>query len=914
MINGSAANETFYIETVADYQARLGAGAETLAGGTEIVVSRAEGAGASVVIAELTDIDDIDVNGLGGTDNYVISGDFVGTDLDPSTIMINGGDDADIVDASGITSGHRVVFSGNDGDDTFTSGAGDDVFDGGAGDDTYVADGVRSNFHIEIDANGTITVTDEVGDNGTDTVENNVEFLKFDDHVFDLTQPVHLFNAADGLVGTYATLQAAHDDASDGYRINIAGTITNTSLTITEENLRIEGQADDTGNTFTLGSGVTALTLLGDAPFDIIGNNLANVINGNAGANNIRGGKGNDTIDGGAGNDTFLVSGTSEGRDTYNGGTGTDTIKALTNNTDIGILGDFSHAANSIEEIDANGKSSIDVLGDNGANNWDFTDVKLTGDLTITSGDGNDVVTASNVSNTTIRGGKGNDTLNGSSTDTTYLVSGTNEGHDTYNGGEGTDTIKALSNNTDIGILGDFSHAANSIEEIDANGKSSIDVLGDNGANNWDFTDVELIGDLTINSRDGNDVVTASDVSNTTIRGGKGNDTLNGSSTDTTYLVSGTNEGHDTYNGGTGTDTIKALTNNTDIGILGDFSHAANSIEEIDANGKSSIDVLGDNGANNWDFTDVELTGDLTINSRDGNDVVTASNVSNTTIRGGKGNDTLNGSSTDTTYLVSGTNEGHDTYNGGTGTDTIKALSNNTDIGILGDFSHAANSIEEIDANGKSSIEVLGDNGANNWDFTDVELTGDLTINSRDGNDVVTASDVSNTTIRGGKGNDTLNGSSTDTTYLVSGTNEGHDTYNGGTGTDTIKALSNNTDIGILGDFSHAANSIEEIDANGKSNVEVLGTTGNNNLDFRDVQLINGIEIDAASGDDTVTTSQGSDRPCRLSRRKGHRHATHLPNARSGGGCDPNRTDRCLGAGRRFQWRGECRRLVIRGV
>ncbi|MCS3743702.1 peroxidase family protein, partial [Rhizobium sp. BK661] len=117
-IRGDNNDETFFVEDVADYLARTGLLADPLQATTEIVVSRSVGAGASIVVAELAGMDEIDINGGGGNDTFVVSGDFAGTDLDPSTITIDGTSGDDTVDITGLDSQHRIVFRSNGGDDT----------------------------------------------------------------------------------------------------------------------------------------------------------------------------------------------------------------------------------------------------------------------------------------------------------------------------------------------------------------------------------------------------------------------------------------------------------------------------------------------------------------------------------------------------------------------------------------------------------------------------------------------------------------------------------------------------------------------------------------------------------------------------------------------------------------------------
>lgn len=187
----ASADETFFIETVTDYNIRTGLGG-LLDADTEIVVSRslAGPTGASTVIAELDGIEDINVNGLGGADNFVVSGDFTGTDLDPTTITINGGGDDDTVDASDMTSSHSVVFNGNGGGDSFQSGAGDDFFDGGEGSDSLSLTGDAADYVLTINVDGTITIKDTVDSrDGADTITDSVEVINFDDVMITLTPP-----------------------------------------------------------------------------------------------------------------------------------------------------------------------------------------------------------------------------------------------------------------------------------------------------------------------------------------------------------------------------------------------------------------------------------------------------------------------------------------------------------------------------------------------------------------------------------------------------------------------------------------------------------------------------------------------------------------------------------------------------
>jgi Ca2+-binding RTX toxin-like protein len=142
ILNGTSAAENFVIYTRAEaIIAGFGVG---LAATTEIVVTRAVGAAAAAVVAELADIQEIRIQtnhnanlaglagslansaspglttnagGVGG-DNIRVVGDFTQTSLAYNTITIDGTTNNDTVDISGLSSPHRVVFNTEGGQDT----------------------------------------------------------------------------------------------------------------------------------------------------------------------------------------------------------------------------------------------------------------------------------------------------------------------------------------------------------------------------------------------------------------------------------------------------------------------------------------------------------------------------------------------------------------------------------------------------------------------------------------------------------------------------------------------------------------------------------------------------------------------------------------------------------------------------
>ncbi len=130
LLNGVAGAETFRIYARA---AAVAAGITGLAANTEIVITR-NGTNNAAIVAELNDIEEINLNALnvtspggvppGGTganggDTIQVIGNFNPTSLNFNTITVNGGRARDTMDISQLDSAHRLVFN--------TGGGGDNV-------------------------------------------------------------------------------------------------------------------------------------------------------------------------------------------------------------------------------------------------------------------------------------------------------------------------------------------------------------------------------------------------------------------------------------------------------------------------------------------------------------------------------------------------------------------------------------------------------------------------------------------------------------------------------------------------------------------------------------------------------------------------------------------------------------------
>ena len=158
-----------------------------------------------------------------------------GTDADDSITGTNGDDLLNDFAETGIDYGGDDVVSGLGGDDALIGGVGNDTLHGGADTDTAIYTGNSGEYDLAYtsDPNGFVIAFDTVsdsnagdGDEGTDTLIS-VENILFvgDGAMLSTAEPVQLFDQADQLVGTFATIQEAVDAAATDYTIRVsAGT------------------------------------------------------------------------------------------------------------------------------------------------------------------------------------------------------------------------------------------------------------------------------------------------------------------------------------------------------------------------------------------------------------------------------------------------------------------------------------------------------------------------------------------------------------------------------------------------------------------------------------------------------------------------------------------------------------------
>jgi Ca2+-binding RTX toxin-like protein len=289
---------------------------------------------------------------------------------------------------------------------------------------------------------------------------------------------------------------------------------------------------------------------------------------------------------------------------------------------------------------------------------------------------------------------------------------------------------------------------------------------------------------ILLDAGGGNDVIEVQNYAN--ITGGSGSDyflfdigtyTGEGYTKNAGYLWATINDYAD------GTDKI-AILNQT--GGVSNFSGLALTQVGADVSIVISADtpyiVLKNTSLSSLDATDFifgDGTGAATLSGTSGNDTLNGT-AGNETIIGLAGNDVMNGNSGDDVFRVTGTGDGFDTIDGGLGNDTLEAGAANTVIGLQGLIN-----VETISSGGYANVSILTSTANDTYNFTGNTLLGIVKIDANDGNDNVIGNAQSNV-LWGGMGNDNLNGADGDD--ILNG-GQGTNILNGGNGTDSAQYL-----------------------------------------------------------------------------------------------------------------------------
>jgi Ca2+-binding RTX toxin-like protein len=790
------------------------------------------------------------------------------------------------------------TLTGDTDNDILDGGEGNDTLIGGWGDDTYVIDSV-GDVVIENSGEGTDTVQSSV----SYTLDNEVENLTLMGAAISATGNAldnillgnDLANSLDGSTGNDSLAGGLGDDT---YVIDSVGDVV----------IENSGEGTDTVQSsvsYTLDNEVENLTLIGAAISAtgnaqdniLLGNDLANSLDGGAGNDTLWGGLGKDTLVGGLGDDSYVVDSSGDVV-TEGSNAGADTVQASITYT----LG------SSLENLTLTGTAAINGTG-NTLNNL------LTG----------------NSANNILKGGVGSDTLVGGLGNDIYVVDRAAdvviEGSD-----EGSDTVQSSVTYT----------LSENVENLTLTGIAAI-----NGAGN--LLDNKLLGNSSANSLDGG-------AGNDTLIGFAGNDTLTGGAGDDTYVVDNTrdlviedavagtdtvqssvsytlgndienltligsalngygnhldnvlvgNDFDNTLDGGTGNDTL--------IGGLGNDTYIIDNTNDVVSEASNagtdtilaSADYVLNNDVENLTLLGIALngSGNTLGNILIGNSLANtlAGGEGNDTLDGGAENDTLIGGMGNDTYVIvsaddvvsEGSNEGIDivqssiTYALGnnlesltlTGTDVINGIGNslaNTmvgnaqanllDGGIGNDtlsggagndiyivdstfdmVSETSTVVGEIDLVQSSVTWTLGTNVEN------LTLTGSSAINAT-GNSLnnLLAGNAANNTLKGGAGNDTLVGGLGNDIYAVDSAGDVV-IEDAGAGTDTVQSSVTYTLTNDVEKLTLTGSNV--INGTGNSLANVL--TGNNQANTLDGGLGNDT-VNGGSGNDTLSGGLGND-------------------------------------------------------
>jgi Ca2+-binding RTX toxin-like protein len=566
--------------------------------------------------------------GGGGNDTYVVdaAGDAVtelaggGTDVVNSSITYTLGAEVEhltltglgVINGTGNGLNNRLI--GNNAANILNGGTGNDSMFGWEGDDIYIVDSAGDVVAEGVPAGGIDTVQsfvsfslatigniehltlmgaaaiDGTGNNLGNTMTGNVAANVLGGGFGnDVLAGGGGNDTLNGGAGDDTLNGGVGDDAMAGGANNDVYFVNSTLDAVSE----LAGEGVDLINssvTYTLSAEVENLTLTGLGVINGTGNGLANRLIGNNVANVLNGGTGNDSMFGAEGDDIYIVD--SAGDMVAEGvpAGGIDTVQSFVS---------FSLAAiGNIEHLTLMGAAAIDGIGNNLGN----TMIGNVAANALSGSFGNDIL-AGGGGNDTLAGGAGNDTLNGGAGDDA-MAGGAN--NDIYFVNSALDAVSELAGEGGADqVNSTITHTlSDQVEKLVLSGAAAIDGTGNGLANT-------LVGNGADNVLDG---AGGADV----MAGGAGNDT---------YIVDHAADRADEASAA-GTDSVLASAS---------FTLRPN-VENLTLTGGANINGAG-NTLNNV------LTGNGGINLLNGlaGADTLAGGAGNDVLRGGTGNDQLTG-------------------------------------------------------------------------------------------------------------------------------------------------------------------------------------------------------------------------------------------------------------------------------
>ncbi|WP_165349712.1 calcium-binding protein [Methylibium sp. Pch-M] len=745
---------------------------------------------------------------------------------DGNDVLVGTGAADQIIGAAG-----NDVLRGLDGNDVLQGDSGDDRLDGGAGADTMT--GGTGNDTYVIDESGDVVV--ELAAGGTDSIETSVSFsLLAEMENLTLTGNASINAVGNSLDNTLIGNVGSNRLDGGGGADSMAGGSGDDTYVVSDAADSVSELAGagvdsiESSVSWTLGSNIENLTLVGALAINGTGNTLSNRLTGNGADNVLNGGGGADTLIGGAGNDGYVVDTTA------------DVVTELANEGTDGVSSSITYTISAnVENLTLTGTSAVNGTGN-------ALDNVLTGNSAanvLTGGAGNDTYFVGTGDTVTESASAGTDTVSSSITWTlgnnleNLMLTGS-----TAINGTGNTLVNVLTGNG----------AANTLD-----GSSGADTLI-GGAGNDRYVVDNTADVVTELASEGTDLVSsivtytlAANVENLTLTGptainGTGNALDNVLTGNSAANVLTGSTGNDTYVVGTGDTVTEAVSAGTDTVSSSITWILGSNLENLTLTGTSAVNgtgnaldnVLTGNSAANvltggtGNDTYVVGTGDaVTEAASSGTDTVQSSitwtlgsNLENLTLTG---TSTINGTGNTLANVLAG-NTAANTLDGGTGADTLVGGAGNDSYVV----DNTADVVTELTAGGTDGVSssVTYTLSANVENLT---LTGSTVINGTgNASDNVLAGNSAANVLSGGTGNDT---------YVV-GTGDTV-TEAAGAGADTVQSSITWT----LG------NNLENLTLTGSSAINGTGNTLDNLLTGNSAANV----LTGGAGNDTYVVGTG---------------------------------------------------------
>lgn len=584
--------------------------------------------------------------------------------------------------------GGNDSLNGGTGNDGLIGGAGADQLNGGSGFDfiSYAESpsGVTVNLTSGTGSGGHAAGDSIIGVEGVFGSNNNDNIIgNSDDNIFE------------GLGGA--------DSFTGGGGFDLVAYISSNNAVTVNLDTGTGSDGDANGDTYTDIDGV-------------LGSNLNDVLTGDGNDNYFEGVNGGDTINGGGGDDTIYGN---DGIDDLFGGDGDDFLDGGEGNDNL-----FGQNGNDLLLASA---GSDDFDGGNGIDRLSFFNSPsgINIDLAAGTSSGGYATSISFTNIENIWGSNFGDNITGDDGDNSL---GGLDGVDNLNGGAGNDWFRVFE--FEGSATEDAFDGGVGFDKFDFE-SDSLSVAYNVDLATVDAINIELVRmghdyveSLTLTAQDVIDVTDADNILNVIVHA---EDTVTSGST-WTYVEDVMTVGQIYHQYTSGAATVNIY---LEAGTQNGFAKPADSFTETTANVFDAVDN------SNSSISKEHVSEDLTINGKDGNDLM-AGGAGDDVINGGNGNDsmrgnsgvnTLNGDAGDDLLIYSNSDS---TYNGGADTDTLQLVNQNDEIDL------STLTLTNIEVFDLSSI-YSNSTTLTAQDVLDVTDGGNLLIIAGDDNDTVSS-------------------------------------------------------------------------------------------------------------------------------------------------------------------------------